>query len=222
MAAAQSTPPELTLKQLLSAPDNYLNRPIEVVIVEPLAGPATAKALASIEYGQVRIRVPDGGAVDLSLVPSAFRMSDPARYKQKFERPLASPIKVRGELLLDPEMSNKNRKSYVIRVAAYEALPLAVPKPVKSIAELDADPPKWDRQRIVYEGTYENRFEVSALDGRIWVGFSPTAEIVNAPSQRTGKHKARITGYLYAKSGGVFGHLGAYTYELVADKIEFL
>ena len=79
MAAAQAAPPGLTLKQLLSAPDSYLDRPIEVVIVEPLAGPATAKALASLEYGQVRIRVPDGGGIVHGGMYEAHERGAPAQ-----------------------------------------------------------------------------------------------------------------------------------------------
>lgn len=222
LAMAQSAPDAVALNLLLATPDRYLNRPLDILIVEPLEGPATAKALAAIEYGQVRIRVPDDGSQDVALVPAAFRMSDPNRYKAKFDRPLESPIKVRGELLADNEMeTGTRRKHYVIRVASYEYLPPATPKPLKSIAELDAAAATWDRQRIVYEGTYETAFEVSALDKRIWLESSRTTEMVNAPSQRLGRHAVRVTGYIYTKRGG-YGHLGGYAYELVADRIEFL
>lgn len=211
---------ELTTSQILSAPDRYVNRPVELVIVEQLRGPASAQALAALEYGQVRVDVPDGGPYDLSLMPSTFRLDDPNRYKKKFDRPLASPLKVRGVLLLDPELTH--RKSYVIRVTSYEVVSPPAPRPVRSLAEIDADPLKWDRQRIVYEGTYENGFEVSTLDRRIWLEFSRTADRVNAPSRLAGKHRVRITGYLYAKPGAGYGHLGACAYELIADRIEFL
>jgi len=33
---------------------------------------------------------------------------------------------------------------------------------------------------------------------------------------------ARVTGYLFARRGGGYGHLGAYRYMLVADAIEYL
>lgn len=210
---------ELTTSGMMSAPDRYLKRSATVVVVEPLDGPATEKALATLEYGQVRVNIPDGGAEDLSLVPSAFRLDDPNRYKNKFDRPLVSPIKVRGELLLDPEM--KPRKSYVFRVTSYEPLSPPAPKPVRSLAEIDAAPAKWDRQRIVYEGTYVSAFEVSTLDGRIWLGFSRATALVNPPAKRPGKHKVRVTGYLFAKPGAGYGHLGGCAYELVADTIEF-
>jgi hypothetical protein len=45
---------------------------------------------------------------------------------------------------------------------------------------------------------------------------------VNAPPQRGGTHRVRVTGYLFTKPGAAYGHLGGYAYELVADKIEFL
>jgi hypothetical protein len=218
--AAQAERQELTTSQIMGAPDRYLTRTVTVVIVEPLSGPATEKALASLEYGQVRVDIPDGGPEDLSLMPSAFRLDDPNRYKRKFDRPLVSPIKVRGEFLIDPEL--KHRKSYIIRVAYYEPLSPPAPMPVRSLAEIEAAPAKWDRQRIVYEGTYEHAFEVSSLDRRIWLGFSQATALVNRPAKQLGKHKVRVTGYLYARPGGRYGHLGGYTCELVADRIEFL
>jgi hypothetical protein len=219
-AAPQAERQELTTSAIMSAPDRYLNHPVELVIVEPLRGPASAQALAALEYGQVRVDVPDGGPYDLSLVPSAFRLDDANRYKKKFDRPLMPPIKVRGELLLDPAFTH--RKSYVIRVASYEVLSPPTPRPVRSLAEIDADPAKWDRQRIVYEGTYESGFEVSTLDRKIWLGFSAATALVDAPARRAGTHRVRVTGYLFAKPGAGYGHLGGCAYQLVADKIEFL
>jgi hypothetical protein len=218
-AAGQEEGQELTTSAIMRAPERYLKRTVTVVIVEPLGGPATEKALAAVEYGQVPIDIPDGGPEYLSLVPSSFRLDDPNRYKNKFDRPLVSPIKVRGEFLIDAE--KKHRKAYVLRVISYEPLSPPAPTPVRSLAEIDAAPAKWDRRRIVYEGTYEHKFEVSTLDRRVWLGFSRTTTLVNAPATRWGKYKVRVTGYLYTRRGS-YGHLGAYSYELMADGIEFL
>lgn len=209
----------LTTSVILSAPDRYLNRPLEIMIVEPLRGPASAQALATLEYGQVRIDSPEGSQYDLSLLPSTFRLDDPNRYKKKFDQPLASPLKVRGELVLDKEFTH--RKSYVIRVTSYEMLSPPAPKPVRALAEIESAPAKWDRQRIVYEGTYENAFEVSTLDRRIWLSFAQNAAVVHAPSPRAGTHKVRVTGFLYAQPGAGYGHLRGCAYELVADTLEF-
>ena len=68
--------------------------------------------LARLEYGQVEIRIPEGLNGRLSLVPQAFRMNDPNRYRQKFDRVIESPVRVRGEFLSDDEMSKAQRRPY--------------------------------------------------------------------------------------------------------------
>src|SRR5262250_803965 len=71
---------------LIASPQNYLNRTVEIEIVEPLSGPPTPEALARVEYGKVPVEMPDARFTDFSLVPAGFRLEDPNRYKLKFDR----------------------------------------------------------------------------------------------------------------------------------------
>jgi hypothetical protein len=98
------------------------------------------------------------------------------------------------------------------------------PTTLSSLAELKADPGRWDRKPVVYEGLYEMRFEVSTLDREIWVGFKPQTEVLNEPPNRNsfGAHRVRVTGILFAEPGAHYGHLGGYKYEILASKIEYL
>src|SRR4030095_588617 len=90
---------------LIAAPQKYFHQTVEVEIVDPLSGPPTPEALARAEYGKVSVDMPDARFVDFSLVPAAFRVEDPNRYKLKFDRVIQGPIRVKGEFLSDEEMS---------------------------------------------------------------------------------------------------------------------
>ena len=94
------------------------------------------------------------------------------------------------------------------------------PRVVSGLDELDANPSKWDRQRIVYEGSYVYGFETSALDKVIWLGFRPSTTGVRSTAPPPNQ-KVRVTGYPFARPGDGYGHLGAYRYLLVADAIEY-
>jgi len=211
---------------LLNAPQNYLSRTLVVEILEPLSGPATLSQLATTDYGQVEVQIPDASGAELYLVPSSFRPEDPGRYHQKFDRVLEAPIRVKGELLSDEEMAKSlHRPYYVIRVSSWEPIAREAATPVHSLAELKSNPAQWDRRRIVYEGIYENRFEVSALDKEIWLGFERNAELVGKPSEPSNGARinhVRVTGLLFAKAGARYGHLGGYPFELIASRVEFL
>ncbi|HEV7509381.1 MAG TPA: hypothetical protein VGS07_31180 [Thermoanaerobaculia bacterium] len=210
---------------LVNNADRYLQRTVEIEIVEPLAGPTTTEMLSRSEYGQVEIRIPEGVGKNLSLVPSTFRLEDPARYRRKFDRVIESPVRVRGEFLRDEELSKDyHRPAYIIRVAAIEALPAGLPEKVHSLAEIQSSPAHWDRKLIAYEGVYKSGFEISALDRDIWLDFAPKAEVVGRPPNRAGlsSNRVRVTGILFARPGSSYGHLGGYHFELFASRVEFL
>jgi hypothetical protein len=223
LAAAGAAPVRPT--DLLEHPGRYLDRAIEVAIVEPLGGPATPEALAAAEQGQVEVFVPDAGGNTLVLVPGAYRQGDPRRFRHKFDRVLAAPLRVRGELLLDDEMAKARRRPYhVIRVSSLEPL---VPGPatvVRSLAEIAADPARWDRRLVVYEGSYRRGFEVSALDGEIWLRTDQRTAVVggSVPSGGLVGRRVRVTGFLFARSGARYGHLGGYRFMLSATRLELL
>jgi hypothetical protein len=182
--------------------------------------------LAASTYGSVEIRVPEQMGAQLKLVPAAWAPGDPRRFEQKFDRVLPSPLRVHGVLLADDEMARDMRRPYwVIRVAHVEPLDLGAPERVPSLAAITADPARWDRKLVTYEGDYRYAFEVMALDGKIWLERGPGAVVVGAPvnqNKPTGTDHVRATGVLYAHPGAHYGHLGAYPFQLVASKLEYL
>lgn len=211
--------------ELIEGASKYLNQSVEVEILEPLYGPANAEQLARVEYGQVEVRIPEGTSGQLSLVPQGFKVSDPNRYRQKFDRLIDSPVRVRGEFLKDDEMSNaEHRPFFVIRVSSVEPLTLAQPERVSSMREIESDPARWDRKPIVYEGVYQTGFEVSSLDGKIWLETARNASVIKPPVPNDGAraNRVRVTGILFSKPGAHYGHLGGSKFQLVASKIEYL
>jgi len=224
---AQSGKKPLRPSDLLESPNSYLNREVEIEIVEPLSGPSTPAALAAVEYGQVRIDIPDGLGTSLALVPAAFKPEDPKRYQNKFDRVISGPIRVRGEFLSDDDLGKQlHRRAYVIRAASIEALTPEPPVRVASLAELKSNPARWDRKNIVYEGLYKSGFEVSALDGDIWLSTRRETTVIGKPpptaSAINQTQRVRVTGILFAKPGTHYGHLGGYGFELLASKLEYL
>jgi len=210
---------------LVADPTKYLNKSVELDIVEPLRGPSTPEALSSISYGQVHVDIPDEGLTEFGLVPAAFKTEDPNRFKKKFERVITGPVRVKGEFLEDPEMAKSMRRPYyVLRVVSIEPLALESPVAVRSLEEIRTDSTKWNRKFITYEGTYESLFETSALDKDIWVSFQ-NPQIIGQPSKETnGKRvdRVRVTGFLFAKPGARYGHLGGYPFEILVSKLEYL
>ncbi|MCE9625650.1 MAG: hypothetical protein K8R69_09420 [Deltaproteobacteria bacterium] len=225
-APADSPSGKLRPADLVKSPKDFLDHNVDLEIIEPLSGPATPQNLATAEYGRIRIEIPDAMGTEISLVPSAFRVEDPNRYHRKFDRVMASPIRVKGEFLIDPEMTQSmHRPVYVIRVASWEPMAREAAVALPSLAEVKANPAKWDRKRIVYEGIYETRFEVAALDKDIWLAFEPNAEVAGTPVEASpGRrvNRVRVTGTLYSNPNVRYGHLGGYPFELQASKIEYL
>ncbi len=210
---------------LIEHADRHLGRTVAVDIVEPLRGPATKEALARSEYGQVEISIPEGGAASLALVPAHFHPNDPTRYREKFDQVLKSPLRVRGELMRDDEMSREKRPAYVFRVASSEPLTLEAPVAVRSLAEIAADAKRFDRRAIEYEGSYRQGFEVSALDKDIWLATSPATTVIGRPaggSSAATPRRVRVTGILFARPNAHYGHLGGYRYQLQATHLEYL
>jgi len=222
---AQGSSGKLRPADLLANPEKYLNQTVTIEVTEPLYGPSTPEALAKVEYGQVGVMIPDAGGLQLSLVPAGFKIGDPNRYKQKFSQVLSTPLKVRGEFLLDQDLSEQSkRKAYVLRVASIEPLDLGQGKKV-SLSEIKANPAAYDRQPIVYEGVYRYGFEISSLDKEIWLSTRAGAEIVGKPAGKPAfneTYRIRVSGIFYSKPGAHYGHLGGYPFEILASKVEYL
>jgi hypothetical protein len=209
--------------ELIENANNYLNQTVELEIVEPLYGPSKPEDLARVEYGQVQVRIPEGGNGTLSLVPQAFKASDPNRYRNKFDHVIESPARVKGELLKDDEMSKATHApAYVVRVLSMEPLVMGPPQKVASLDVIKASPAQWDRKQIEYEGVYQTGFEVSALDGDIWLETTPHTKIIKLGTVGTQANRVRVTGILFARPGAHYGHLGGYKFQLTASKIEYL
>lgn len=224
-AASPSEAPALQPLELLAQAGRQLGKTVTLDIVEPLRGPSTPEALARAEYGKVEVEIPESRAGSLALVPANFHLNDEERYRGKFDRVLESPIRVRGELLKDEEMSeNTKRPVYVFRVAAVEPLTLDPPVKVASLAELTASAAKLDRKLIEYEGSYRHGFEISALDKDIWLSTHERTAMVAKPSggSAIAGRRVRVTGILLARPGARYGHLGGYKYMLVASRVEYL
>jgi len=208
--------------ELIENGNAYLNQTVDLEILEPLYGPSKPEDLARAEYGQIEIRIPEGSSGTLSLMPAAFTATDPNRYRNKFDRVIESPVRVRGELLSDDEMSKSmHRPVYVVRVLSMEPIVMGQPNKIASLDAIKADPAQWDRKQIEYEGIYQTGFEKSALD-EMWLDTQPTTKIIKTGNVGSQANRVRVTGILFARPGAHYGHLGGYKFQLTASKIEYL
>ena len=219
---AQTRKNILRPSELVENANTYLNQTVDVEILEPLYGPSTPENLTRAEYGEVEIRFPEGMSGTLSLVPAAFKANDPNRFRNKFDRVIESPVKVRGEFLRDNEMSDGTRRPYyVLRVLSMDPIAMGAPVKVPSLNAIKSDPAQWDRKQVVYDGIYRTGFEVSAVD-EIWLETSPQTKIIQPANADPKGDRVRVTGILFARPGAHYGHLGGYKFQLNASKIEYL
>ncbi len=219
---AQTRKNPLRPSELIENANTYLNQSIDLEILEPLYGPSRPEDLVRAEYGQVEVRIPEGMSGTLSLVPAAFKVTDPNRYRNKFDRVIESPVKVKGELLSDDEMSKAtHRPAYVVRVLSMEPMVMGPPHRIASLDVIKADPAQWDRKQILYEGIYQTGFEVSVLD-EMWLDTATNTKIIKSGSVGSQANRVRVTGILFARPGAHYGHLGGYRFQLTASKIEYL
>lgn len=219
---AQTRKNPLRPSELIENADRYLNQTVELEILEPLYGPSRPEDLARSEYGQVEVRIPEGMSGTLSLVPAAFKATDPNRYRNKFDQVIESPVSVKGELLSDDEMSKAtHRPYYVVRVLSMKPIVMGPPHRVASLDVIKTDPAQWDRKQILYEGIYQTGFEVSVLD-EMWLDTAPGTEIIKSGTVGSQANRVRVTGILFARAGAHYGHLGGYRFQLTASKIEYL
>jgi len=219
---AQTRKNPLRPSELIENADRYLNQTVDLEILEPLYGPSRPEDLARAEYGQVEVRVPEGTGGTLSLVPAAFKATDPNRYRNKFDRVIESPVSVKGELLSDDEMSKAtHRPAYVVRVLSMKPIVMGPPQRIASLDVIKTDPAQWDRKQILYEGIYQTGFEVSVLD-EMWLDTAPGTQIIKSGTVGSQANRVRVTGILFARPGAHYGHLGGYRFQLTASKIEYL
>ena len=76
----------------------------------------------------------------------------------------------------------------------------------------------------MYLLVYQTSFEVSSLDGEIWLETAPNATVIKLTDSTAGAraNKVRVTGILFSKPGAHYGHLGGSKFQLVASKLEYL
>ena len=221
---AQTSKNPLRVPELIEHAKSYLNQDVDVEILEPVYGAAKPEDLVRLEYGQVQIHVPEGMNGTLSLVPASFKVTDPNRYRNKFDRVIQPPVRVKGQLLHDDDMYKRSRTRspvYVIRVSSIEPLDLGQPEIVPSLNAIKSDPVKWDRKYVKYEGIYKVGFEQSALDNDIWLEPGRNAEIIKTGTIGSEANRVRVTGILFAR-GGHYGHMGYSKFQITATKIEYL
>jgi hypothetical protein len=204
LASAETPERPLRPSDLLESPQRFLNHAVEVEIVERLNG------VGGDPRAQLCVSLPEMFPCVLSLVAPA---------------PLTAPVRVRGEFQKDDTLTREmGQPGYVIRVSSAEALPAEEPIPVASVADLLAQRERFDRRRIVIEGTWRRGFEISDLDGEIWVNAGG-AEVVGTPKKKEGSgfgNRVRLTGLLFARPGSRYGHMGGAAMSLLASKVEYL
>ena len=105
---AQTRKNPLRPSELIENANAYLNHTVDIEILEPLAGPRKPDELVRSEYGQVEVRMPEGMSGTLSLVPAAFKATDPNRYRNKFDRVIESPVRVKGQMLSDRHVHQRS------------------------------------------------------------------------------------------------------------------
>jgi hypothetical protein len=201
---------------LLAQPARFVGRRVRVDIVEPLeGGPEAPEQIASSEFGYYRVAVPDSGGGRLSLVAPAFRLQDAARYHAKFDRVLAPPLRVEGDFLDDTDNASSPDAdhAYVLRVTRAEPLDLGAPVRITSVEALGTEG-RYDRALVEIAGDVRRGFEVSAIEGKIWVSSAAYRDHALGRPSSPGSH----VGILYARKGARFGHLGAYSYELIVPR----
>jgi hypothetical protein len=211
---------------LLDHPSRYLGHEVRVTIVESLIGPATDEALASVEYGAIKVWIPDNAKNDLKLVPSSFVMSSPDRYRTRFDSVIKGPLRVRGRFLSDAALAKDlGHPAYVLLVSSMSGIEISDPTVLPSLSEIAKG--GWDRKLIVYEGVLTLGFESSLIDKAMWFTPDPDITTVGSPPpvvKGLAVGRVRVTGYLLAKPTGpaFYGHMGMGRSELLASKIEYL
>jgi hypothetical protein len=203
-ASAQPARTPLRPLDLVRSPEQFLNLAVEVEIVERLNG------VGGDPHAQLCVSMPEAFPCVLSLIAPA---------------PLSSPVRVRGEFRRDDSLTREMRQpGYVIRVSSAEPLPEEVPARVASVAELLAQMERFDRRRIIIEGTWLKGFETSTLDGEIWVHVGADVETVGKPRKKNdGRgNRVRLTGLLFARPGSRYGHMGSAAMSILASKVEYL
>ena len=105
---AQTRKSPLRPSELIENANTYLNQIVDLEILEPLYGPSNPEDLVRAGYGQVEVRIPEGMNGTLSLVPAAFKPTDPNRYHNKFDRVIESPVRVKGQMLSDRHVHQRS------------------------------------------------------------------------------------------------------------------
>lgn len=211
----------LTTAELLKTPDRYLGKTVDVQIAERL-WPSTPEAQTSPSSGSIQVLNADLDAKVLRLVTSIYRQDNPDRFRDKFDRVMIPPLRVKGEFLLDREMTESSHLPYyVIRVLSWEGAPVQAPVAL-TLSQIKVDPAKWDRKRVIYEGVHSEGFELSVLDQEIWLDVTNETLIEGKPVPQEGCCQVRVTGTLFSNPSRRYGHINHYPFAIEAAKLEYL
>ena len=209
---------------LFDNPQRYVGHEIEVTIVEQLIGPSNAEELAAVKYGALQVSVPEHIGWGLALVPQNFSMKSSDRYRLKFDAIIESPVIVRAVFEKDSALTkDTGRPVYLLRVLSTWATRPETPIVLPGLAEIAKG--GWDRRLIVYEGVFTWGFEVSTIDATMWLTRARNVVevgLIGSAQKGNTKEHVRVTGYLFARPGSIYGHMGSGRSELLATKIEHL
>lgn len=218
-AGEGAPPPALRPSALLEDPARFLNRTVEVEIVERLNG------VGGEPLAQACVGVPESAGCTLSLVPPGFEPGAVDRRTRRFEAPLVSPVRVRGQFLRDDGLG-LSTPGYVIRVVSSEPLPAETPVVVASVKDLLSQKERLDRRLVVLEGRWQHGFERSTLDGlELWLSVSQDTVVTGQPPKKREAlrgNRVRVTGRVFARPGRRYGHMGQAAALLSATRLEHL
>ena len=151
-------------------------------------------------------------------------MKSSDRYRLKFDAIIESPVIVRAVFEKDSAlMKDTGRSAYVLRVLSKRATKPETPIVLSGQAEITRG--GWDRRLIVYEGILTWGFEESRIDTTMWLTRARNVVevgLIGSAQKGNTKEHVRVTGYLFARPGSTYGHMGSSRSELLATKIEHL
>ena len=94
-----------------------------------------------------------------------------------------------------------------------------------TLEEIEASPEKYDEKKVLYYGLWTTAFEVSNLDGKIWLEADNKIiePIIKSIPVKNGQRiwTIAVFGTLQTKQKH-YGHLGLMPYQIIADKIEIM
>lgn len=205
VAACSQPPTALRAIDLAADPEPHVGKDVSLTIVEDL--------LTSEARGDLRVDLPEYPDRTLALAV-----------------PVGRPLPESPALVVGRVRRAANQSGWVVDVTSSRPLARGPYESAPSIDAILAEPSRWDRRWVTYEGTWTSGFESSELDERIWLdlhasareaasSLPPSPRAPGAPPRRT---RVRVQGILYARPQSGYGHLGHSPLAIVADRLVVL